>query len=72
MPKTSNNNVKTTAPASLEARIDAAADSLKASLPEIEDKLREAVKAGDHARHAKLHRLHRTMHDFVLVASEAH
>jgi hypothetical protein len=72
MPKTSNNDVPTTAPASLEAKIDAAADSLKACLPEIEGKLREAVKAGDHTRHAKMHRLHRVMHDFVLVAAEAH
>lgn len=67
-----SNKSQNNAPASLESKIDAAADVLKSCLPEIEDKLREAVKASDHARHAKLHRLHRTMHDFVLVASEAH
>ena len=72
MPKTSNNNVKTTAPASLEARIDAAADALKGCLPALEDKMREALNGSDHTRHSKLHRLHRTMHDFVLVAAEAH
>jgi hypothetical protein len=73
MPKTSsNNNTRTTAPASLEAKIDAAADSLKACLPEIADKLREAAKASNHSRHAKMHRLHRAAHDFVLVVAEAH
>ena len=66
-----SNKSQNNAPASLEAKIDAAADALKTCLPEIEDKLREAVKANDHARHARLHRLHRSLHDFVLVAAEA-
>ena len=71
MPKTSKETT-TNAPASLEAKIDAAADVLKGCLPDLEDKMREAVNASDHARHAKMHRLHRTAHDFVLVAAEAH
>ena len=66
MPKASNNNVTSTAPASLEAKIDAAADVLKQCLPELEDKIRGAQTASEHGRHARLCRLHRAAHDFVV------
>lgn len=53
-----------------DAKLDALADTAKAVLSELEVKIAEARKAGSHYRHAKLHRLHRVLHDYVIVAAE--
>ena len=48
---------------SIDERLDALADTAKAVLAELEVKIKDARKAGSNFRHAKLHRVHRTLHD---------
>jgi hypothetical protein len=68
MPKSTTT---TTAPASLEARLDAICDAIKQVIPELDSAMRDALKLGDAVRHARLHRYHRTLHDAASVAAEA-
>ena len=58
------------APASIEQRLDAIADAIRAIVPELESRAKDATKSCQHQRHAFLHRLHRSAHDFLIVASE--
>ena len=55
---------------SLDAKLDAVSDAAKVLLPEVEAAFTDARKAGDFAKHARLHRMHRSLHDFVLICAE--
>jgi hypothetical protein len=54
-----------------DATLDAIAAAARQAISELETRIKEARIAADHPRHARLHRLHRAAHDFVLVAAEA-
>jgi hypothetical protein len=51
-----------------DSHLDALGESARQAIPQLESLMKEV--AGDNRRHALLHRLHRGLHDFVVLVAE--